>query len=90
MDDRNIEERIEKTVRIYRIVGWVLICGGGFAVACFAFVAFTAVDAPRSLGSKLGSVAGVGLLPIIGVVFVFNPKEKIASSLRRVMTIGRQ
>ena len=91
MDDQHIEERIAKMIRIYRIVGWALMFIGGCALAFSIVWSFGSdVRGQQSLGSKLGSVAFVAVLPIIGIIFAFNSKEKIASSLRRVMTMGRR
>jgi hypothetical protein len=82
MDDAHLDRHIEKYIPFIRIVGWiVLVAGGTAAIIGISYV----VRSQVSFGSKIGSIAAAISLPLIGLFFILNPKEKILEGFRRVM-----
>jgi hypothetical protein len=80
MDENQFEHEVQRIIRVSRIAGWVAIVVGGalLSVLMFRYLVASGSDRPH-----LGTVAYAALFPLIGVVYVLNPKEKLASNLRK-------
>jgi hypothetical protein len=85
MDDRELDFQIEKMIRIYRVVGWIVLVAGSCVLTLLVIRAFGSSGATSS---KLGSIAYGAFFPLFGVVCVFTPKEKLASNIRRVFSFA--
>ena len=82
MNDRELDLQIERLIRVYRVVGWIVLVAGGCALP---FVVIHSLGTTGPTSSKFGSIGLAAFFPLFGALCVFPSKDNLASNLRRTL-----